>query len=92
MSFNPNNQPPVGGPVNPNFASTNVGQVTTTGDDASTTPPFVPSAPNRAQLNTEAVIAVQTSVPQQGTVATSQNYKTDYSGIGAGGVAGYKWF
>jgi hypothetical protein len=92
VSWNPYNQPPVGGVINPNFASTNVGQVTTTGDDASTIPPAIPSAPNRAQLNTEGVISVQTGAPQQGILASSANYKVDYAGVSASAVAGYKWF
>ena len=62
------------------------------GDDASTVPPGIPSAPNRGELNTETHSLDPGAATQQGTVATSSNYKTDYAGVGAGGVSGVKWF
>jgi len=91
MSRNPNNQPPVGGAVNPNLASTNVGQVTTPGDDASTTPPFVPSAPNRARLNTATAVPHPNNQTQQGTVKT-QNDKPVYAGTDPAQIAFYRWW
>jgi len=64
------------------------GQTQTQGSDASTVPP---AAPDRSQLNTEGVIAVQTSIPQQGVVAT-QNDKPDYSGISPNAIAFVRWW
>jgi len=70
MSWNPNNHPPAGGPINPDFSSQNVGEIATSGSDASTTPPFLPTAPNRSILNTQAFIdGIGENIAQQGAGA-----------------------
>jgi hypothetical protein len=86
MSWNPFNQPPVGGAVNPNFSSANVGQVNT-----GTTDVTAPAAPNRAQMITATAVPHPTAQTPEGA-AQLQTVAPDYSGIGPGGIAFARWW
>lgn len=48
--------------------------------------------PNRASMITAAVVDSLVQSTQQGIVATSANYKTDYAGVNPIFVSGYRWF